>query len=102
MRSARAPRSEAESAGQPRVSLSGLRPFVCIAALGLLTARSAWAEPEPDASSFEGADLPKQDEPLTTKAGYAQIFATAMGGVGLRFNNPYRLSTPLGADAESV
>ena len=31
-----------------------------------------------------------------------QIFATSFVGEGLRFNNPYRLATPLGGDAESV
>jgi hypothetical protein len=46
------------------------------------------------------ADGPEQ--PFATKPGYGQIFATAMGGTGLRFNNPYRLATPLGTDAESV
>ena len=45
---------------------------------------------------------PKNEEPYATKPGYAQVFATVMGGTGLRFNNPYRLSTPLGDDAESV
>lgn len=46
---------------------------------------------------------PASDErPFATKPGYAQIFATLMGGAGLRFNNPYRLATPLGDDAESV
>jgi hypothetical protein len=37
-----------------------------------------------------------------SKPGYTQIFATAFVGDGLRFNNPYRLATPLGSDAESV
>jgi hypothetical protein len=40
--------------------------------------------------------------PFETKPGYGQIFATAFVGDGLRFNNPYRLRTPLGSDAESV
>lgn len=43
-----------------------------------------------------------EEDPLATKPGYTQIFATAMAGTGLRFNNPYRLATPLGDDAESV
>jgi hypothetical protein len=37
-----------------------------------------------------------------TKPGYVQLFATALVGDGLRFNNPYRLATPLGSTAESV
>ncbi len=44
----------------------------------------------------------KRVDPYEVKSGYMQFFATAMGGVGFRFNNPYRLSTPLGNDAESV
>src|SRR6185503_19786446 len=45
---------------------------------------------------------PRREEPFATKPGYLQIFASVMGGTGLRFNNPYRLATPLGDDAESV
>lgn len=41
-------------------------------------------------------------DPFATKKGYGQLFATALVGDGLRFNNPYRLATPLGSDAESV
>lgn len=44
----------------------------------------------------------EKEEPFKTKEGYAQIFVSVMGGTGLRFNNPYRLATPLGDDAESV
>jgi hypothetical protein len=44
----------------------------------------------------------KKEEPFATKPGYAQFFASTMAGAGLRFNNPYRLATPLGDDAESV
>jgi hypothetical protein len=33
---------------------------------------------------------------------YVGLFATSFVGDGLRFNNPYRLATPLGSDAESV
>lgn len=50
----------------------------------------------------EGAPTREIEEVLATKPGYGQIFATVMGGTGLRFNNPYRLATPLGEDAESI
>lgn len=45
---------------------------------------------------------PTQEDPFATKPGYAQLFASMMGGAGLRFNNPYRLATQLGKDAESI
>lgn len=52
------------------------------------------------------ADAPpvssEEREPFRIKPGYAHLFATALVGSGLRFNNPYRLATPLGRDAESV
>ena len=37
-----------------------------------------------------------------SKRPYFQILATTLVGDGLRFNNPYRLATPLGSTAESV
>lgn len=40
--------------------------------------------------------------PDDTKSGYFQVFATSFLGDGLRFNNPYRLATPLGSNAESL
>ena len=43
-----------------------------------------------------------EEHPFATKPGYGQIFVTVMGVTGLRFDNPYRLATPLGKDAESV
>lgn len=36
------------------------------------------------------------------KPGYVQFQAKSLVGTGLRFNNPYRLATPLGETAESV
>lgn len=58
------------------------------------------------ARSSEAADATParlgREEPFASKPGYVQYFLTAMGGTGLRFNNPYRLATPLGGDAESV
>lgn len=44
----------------------------------------------------------REPDPFRTKPGYVQMFATTFVGEGLRFNNPYRLSTPLGSDAESL
>jgi hypothetical protein len=43
-----------------------------------------------------------EEEAFATRPGYLQLFATSFVGDGLRFNNPYRLATPLGKDAESV
>lgn len=48
------------------------------------------------------AERTPREDPFAVKPGYAQLFVSAMGGTGLRFNNPYRLATPLGTDAESV
>ena len=49
------------------------------------------------------AEKPKPEpDPFRTRPGYVQLFLTTFLGDGLRFNNPYRLSTPLGNDAESV
>ena len=57
------------------------------------------------AGALVAAEAPAHAEdtpPSVTKSGYAQLFATAFLGDGLRFNNPYRLATPLGSSAESV
>jgi hypothetical protein len=40
--------------------------------------------------------------PVEEKPGYVHVFGSAVVGSGLRFNNPYRLATPLGDTAESV
>jgi hypothetical protein len=53
-------------------------------------------------TTVSDAQAREKEEPFRTKEGYAQLFVSVMGGTGLRFNNPYRLATPLGADAESV
>ncbi len=39
---------------------------------------------------------------LTNRGGYVHAFGFAGAGRGLRFNNPYRLETVLGDDAESL
>ncbi len=55
----------------------------------------------PASARAEGPEDVRVD-PFATKPGYVQLFATALAGTGLRFNNPFRLATPLGSDAESV
>src|ERR1700722_19166516 len=40
--------------------------------------------------------------PTVTKGGWVELSATSFVGDGLRFNNPYRLSTVLGSSAESL
>jgi hypothetical protein len=57
----------------------------------------------PSAAQEESAPArASRPDPFATKPGYSQLFATAFTGTGLRFNNPYRLATVLGEDAESV
>lgn len=49
------------------------------------------------------AEKPRPEpDPFRTKPGYVQLLATTFFGEGLRFNNPYRLATPIGSDAESL
>jgi hypothetical protein len=40
--------------------------------------------------------------PTTTRGGWVALSATSFVGDGLRFNNPYRLATILGSNAESL
>lgn len=57
-------------------------------------------------AALAGSGIAHADEeshaPTARKSGWADVFATAFVGDGLRFNNPYRLSTVLGSDAQSV
>jgi hypothetical protein len=50
----------------------------------------------PARAAAEGPSLPSR------KLASIDVFATAFVGDGLRFNNPYRLATVLGANAQSV
>lgn len=75
--------------------------FACASCVVSVARADAGDDLEPGAEEDAPARLPA-DEPLASKPGYVQLLATAMAGTGLRFNNPYRLSTPLGGDAESV
>lgn len=67
-------------------------PAVLALAAGLVAAPSA----------AEAKDEPADRAWAAERPGYLRLFATGMVGDGLRFNNPYRLATPLGGDAESV
>ena len=82
-----------------------------LAASTLAAERSALAAEDADGNTIvpdalgdtRRGETPKQEpDPFRTRPGYVQIFFTTFFGDGLRFNNPYRLSTPLGSDAESV
>jgi hypothetical protein len=58
-------------------------------------------EPESPASAPEQTNT-REPDVFDRKPGYAQVQATISFGDGIRFNNPYRLATPLGSDAESL
>jgi hypothetical protein len=76
-----------------------------VAALfGVLTLSAA-----PSAADDEGGHARDADDnggegwaPQGKKAGWLDVSATAFGGDGLRFNNPYRLATILGSNAQSL
>ena len=53
------------------------------------------------ASAAAGADE-EGHAPTTTRGGWVDLTATSFVGDGLRFNNPFRLSTVLGSNAESL
>src|SRR5579883_2625645 len=63
-----------------------------VALLALAASREARADDESHESHA----------PTTRKTGWVDVFATAFVGDGLRFNNPYRLSTVLGSDAQAL
>ena len=62
----------------------------------------ATAAPDPPKTPLPGDQPAKAVEPPRPSSLYLRTFATLGGGVGLRFNNPYRLSRPLGSDANSL
>jgi hypothetical protein len=64
----------------------------------LMLAPEAWAQD--DARAREPAE--KEPDVFATRPGYAQVQLSAFFGDGVRFNNPYRLATPLGSSAESI
>jgi len=64
--------------------------------------RSAHAAEDENGVTIAPEKPKPEPDPFRTRPGYVQFFFTSFVGDGLRFNNPYRLSTPLGSDAESV
>lgn len=76
--------------------------FAATVTIVLATPRPAFAQTAEGEVASPSRRREAPDAPLATKPGYVQVFATALVGAGLRFNNPYRLATPLGDDAESV
>lgn len=82
-----------------------IRRALLLGVLGALVvaAPRAWADDTGHSSSEEAPKTERAEkDPFATKPGYVQLFATGFVGTGFRFNNPYRLSTPLGDSAESV
>jgi hypothetical protein len=75
-----------------------MRALGPIAALCVL-AGSAPAIAQDDLTEEEIDLYRRLSEP---RGGYVRLFAATAVGRGLRFNNPFRLSTQLGSDAESV
>ncbi|MBL8611958.1 MAG: hypothetical protein JNL38_31735 [Myxococcales bacterium] len=74
-----------------------------VMAAAWLAAPCARAEDAPVAVAPRPVDAPGAERAWAAeRPGYLRIIGTAMVGDGLRFNNPYRLSTPLGGDAEGV
>jgi hypothetical protein len=73
-----------------------------LAASTLAAERSTLAAEDADGNTIVPEKPKPEPDPFRTRPGYVQIFLTTFFGDGLRFNNPYRLSTPLGSDAESV
>lgn len=74
-------------------------------AVALVLSLAAWPIAAARAEERSADAHPREHgepDPFATKPGYVQVFATSYFGDGLRFNNPYRLATPLGDDAESV
>ncbi len=75
---------------------------ITLAVSTLAAERSALAAEDADGNTIVPEKPKPEPDPFRTRPGYVQIFLTTFFGDGLRFNNPYRLSTPLGSDAESV
>jgi hypothetical protein len=74
-------------------------PGLALTFLGLLLARPVQAD-QPPASEVRGQE--RYRTPIPGSEAYFHAFGSLSLGKGLRFNNPYRLATPLGDTPESV
>jgi hypothetical protein len=72
--------------------MRGLSLFTILSTAGALAAVS-WPR---------GTRAEEGHAPTATRGGWVDLSATSFVGDGLRFNNPYRLSTVLGSSAESL
>lgn len=78
----------------------GLATSACVAAISLAApARAQTAEAPAATAEPQNPALARFEE---RPSGYVRLFVTAAAGFGIRFNNPYRLSTQLGEDASSA
>ncbi len=82
----------------------------CLCSAALIVAALAQARPargqekkESAPAAEDAANAERTRRRLEAAPGaYARVFATVASGFGMRFNNPYRLSTQLGEEATSL
>jgi hypothetical protein len=74
-------------------------PGLAASFLALFVARPVAAEPAP---VVEPRGQERYRTPIPGSEAYFHVFGSLSLGKGLRFNNPYRLATPLGDSAESL
>jgi hypothetical protein len=79
-----------------------MRRGAVVAALALVFASGHAAAQEKKANEQKSDDLELYRRLSAPRSGYARLFVATAVGRGLRFNNPFRLETQLGSDAESV
>jgi len=82
-----------------RVSAGQCRGWSLVLALSALVGRPLLAKAAENAPAGE---RPRSGGAGAPRGTYVESFATASVGRGLRFNNPFRLETELGDDAESL
>jgi hypothetical protein len=84
----------------------GLACGLCALGLGIARAEAAQAQlaaPSPgDAARGERLGYERYHTPIASSPDYWHTFGSLALGDGLRFNNPYRLSTQLGKTPESL